>query len=184
MPQNVCFLGTCWYQKGLQTQQKTASRTRCEKVTKITPKMVPKLSEMASQMHPGSSKMMPERLTIIGGTHFEDPWASKVTPWVPKVAPGVPKVNPQVPPGLKKEPIWVLKATPGTLLALMLASFSLPWLAILLPAAPSPLRPTDPSTLRPNNPSTLLRYRKGPAECAERLNPPPTACSGKSVLNI
>ena len=121
-------------------------------------------------MPPGSSKIVPESLRDIDGSHFGDPWDSNLTPWMPKVTPGVPKVTPLASPRLQKGAFWVLKATPAALLVLIFTSFSCPVFAILLPAGPSSPRHTAPSTLRPNNPSTLLRYKKGPAECAERLN--------------
>ena len=70
---------------------------------------------MAPEMPPRSSKIVPER-------NFGTPWSSKVIPWVPKLVPGVPKVPPPQPaPGLKREPFWVPKATPGARWAVIFA---------------------------------------------------------------
>ena len=125
---------------------------------------------MAPQIDPGSSKMVPKCPTPIGGTHFWDHWGSKVNPWGLRLPRGVAKVSPQAPPGNKKLPFWMPEGILATILALIFYIFCSPCFAILLPAAPSPPPSTNPSTLRPNNPSTPLPYRKGPAECAERLN--------------
>ena len=68
---------------------------------------------MAPQIAPGSSKIVSERLTIIGGINFWDSWASKVSPWVPKVFPGVPKWTPRAHPRLQKGTLWEPKVSPG-----------------------------------------------------------------------
>ena len=142
-------------------------------------------------MTPGSSKMSPERPTIIDRTHFGDPPGSKMTPRGPIVTPGVPKVIPRVsqsdPQGAKCEPrgaqsdhpgppkpqkgsSWVPKAIPRPLSKLLFAFLRHPVFAIMFPANPWPHQPTNPSTLQPNNPSTPIPFNTGPAECAERSN--------------
>ena len=128
---------------------------------------------MAPQIHPGTSKIMPKCPTPIDGTHFSDHRGSKVEPWGLRLPRGVATVSPQAPPSSKKQPFWMPDGTLATLLGFIFYIFCSHCFAIMLPAAPSPPPSTNPSTLRPSNPSTKLRYRKGPAECAERLNKDP-----------
>jgi hypothetical protein len=71
-----------------------------------TDNTMPAIPQMAPQIPPGRSLMVPKSQTYIDNDDFGDPRGSKVTPWVPKV-------TPQAPPGLEKDAFWVLKATPG-----------------------------------------------------------------------
>ena len=72
---------------------------------------------MAPQIHPGSSKMVPECMPPIGGTHFDDPPGSKMTPRGFIVTPGVPKMTPQGaqsdPRGAKSDPRGAQSDHPG-----------------------------------------------------------------------
>ena len=63
---------------------------------------------MTPQIHPGSSKMVPERLTEIGGTHFDAPPGSQMTPSAPKATLGVPQRTVWAPHGAQTD----LKSTP------------------------------------------------------------------------
>ena len=52
-------------------------------------------------MSPGSSKKVPQRLTLIRPIEFWYPWGSKMIPRGPMVTPGVPKVTPR---GAQRDP--------------------------------------------------------------------------------
>ena len=68
---------------------------------------------MAPQIHPGSSKIVPECATPIDGTHFWNPWVSKVVPLPPKVPHRVPKRTPKPPPSLKTDSFEAPKSPSG-----------------------------------------------------------------------
>ena len=72
---------------------------------------------MGPRIHPGTSKMVPKRLTDIGGTHFWNHWDSKMNPWGLRLPRGVAKVSPQALPGNKKQPFWMPEGTLAALLA-------------------------------------------------------------------
>ena len=85
---------------------------------------------MTPQIHPGSSKMSPQSLTIIDPTHFGAPSGSQTTPSAPQASPGVPRRallgtqwdpnGPESTPGEPKRPprgckitLWVLPGSFG-----------------------------------------------------------------------
>ena len=81
--------------------------------------------------------------------------------------PGPPQASKQTPLKPRSLSRWPCGVPVGFFFVPLVRYFQSSW-----PLVPSIHQPVD---LRPNNPSTPLRHRKGPAECAERLNPPPTA---------
>ena len=143
-------------------------------------------------MSPGSSKKVPQRLTLIRPIEFWYPWGSKMIPRGPRVTPGVPKVTPRGaqrdPRGAKCEPRGAQsdhRGPPQASKRMALgcpkrfhdlfpnsSSHFFPTLSLRLGFLPNPWphQPTNTSTLQPNNPSTPLPFNTGPAECAERLN--------------